>query len=120
MNKHRIGVNPGFLAKHKLALRGLNPANAKAIFSEIDQLPAVDSVSIDEEKQTIKIAYDASHHNIDEIIGIIKEQDVEISDGWWARTRLGWQRQTDQNIKDNSTHVASCCNKVPTNYKTLK
>jgi hypothetical protein len=120
MNKHRIGVNPGFLAKHKLALTGLNAAKAKAIFSEIDNLPTVDAVWMNEEKQTIKIAYDASHHNIDEMIGIIQKHDAEISDGWWMRTKLGWQRQTDQNIKDNSTHIANCCNKMPTNYKTPK
>lgn len=120
MTKHRIGVNPGFVTKHTLALDGLNDVNVKAIFSEIDNLPAVDGVWVNEEKQTVKIAYDASRHDIDEMIGIIQKHDAEISDSWWTKTKLGWQRQTDQNIRDNSTHVASCCNKAPTNYKTLK
>ena len=120
MNKHRTGVNPGFLAKHKLTLTGLNASNAKAIFSEIDNLPVVDRVWMNEGKQTIKIAYDASYHDIDEMIGIIQKHDVEISDSWWMRTKLGWQRQTDQNIKDNSIHEANCCNKMPTNFKALK
>ncbi|NIW09206.1 MAG: hypothetical protein GWN33_00820 [Gammaproteobacteria bacterium] len=120
MNKHRTGVNPGFLAKHKLALSGLNATNVKSISAEIDKLWAVDGVLINEQKQTIKIAYDASHHDIDEMIEIIRKHDAEIDDSWWTRYKLGWQRQTDQNIKDNSMHVASCCNKAPTNYKTPK
>lgn len=120
MNKRRTGVNPGFLARHKLAVRGLNATNVKGISSEIGELWAVDGVWIDEEKQTIKIAYDASHHDIDEMIEIIRKHDAEIDDSWWTRYKLGWQRQTDQNIKDNSTHVPSCCNKAPTNYNTRK
>lgn len=120
MKKHRKGVNPGFLAKHKLALSGLNSSNVKSISAEIDKLWAVDGVLIDEEKQTIKVAYDASHHDIDEMIDIIRKHDAEIDSSRWTRYKLGWQRQTDRNIKDNSTHVASCCNKAPINYKTPK
>ena len=113
MSEHREGVNPGFLTKHKLSLNGVNRAGGEAIVAEIDALPGVDSVLLNEQKQTLKIAYDASHHNIDEMIDIITKHGAALSDSWWSRTRLGWQRLTDQNIKDNSTHVAHCCSKPP-------
>ena len=113
MNEHRLGINPGFLTKHTLNLCGLNKENAKGVLAELDQLPCMDKVALDEEKQILEIYYDASHHNIDEMISVIKKHGVSTKDNWWTRAKLEWQRQMDENIKDNASHEAHCCNKLP-------
>lgn len=113
MSEHRSGINPGFLTKHTLSLRGVNENNAQTLTGELDGLTCVDGVWLDKTKGTLKIAYDASYHNIDEMIAIVEKHGVAIKDSWWSRTRLGWQRQTDENIKDNAKHEAHCCNKMP-------
>jgi hypothetical protein len=64
MSEHRTGINPGFLIKHTISLSGLNESNVAVITTELDHLPYVDSVCIGRDKQTIKIAYDASHHGV--------------------------------------------------------
>ena len=113
MTQHRAGVNEGFLTKHKLKLTDLDKINAKAIQTELDALVAIDSVCIDLDKSTIKIAYDASHHDIDEIIGIIAKHGAGVSADRWNKWKLGWDRQVDQNIKDNAKHEPYCCKKLP-------
>jgi len=113
MTEHRLGINPGFLTKHQLGLVGLEQSNSKKLLTEIDALPWVDRVWLKAEKQTIKIAYEASHHSIDELIAIVEKHGASIKDSWWSQTKLGWQRQTDENIKNNAKHEPHCCNKVP-------
>ncbi|MDF0534671.1 hypothetical protein PY479_10350 [Shewanella sp. A32] len=113
MNEHHSNVNPGFLTTHTLQLSGLNQQNTILIVRELEELPYMDSVTLNEAKQTIKLAYDASHHDIDEMIAIIKKYGAALFNSWWSRTKLGWQRQIDQNIKDNANLEAHCCNKMP-------
>ncbi|MDF1644977.1 MAG: hypothetical protein P1U80_12430 [Pseudomonadales bacterium] len=120
MTEHRLGINPGFMAKHTLTLSGLNQSNKQSIVSEIDQLPCVDDVSLNEDKQTLRVAYDASHHNIDEMIAIVEKHGGVIKDSWWSRTKLGWQRQTDDNIKENAKHEAACCSKMPPGFNNKR
>ena len=120
MTEHREGINPGFLIHHKLALTGLSAANADDIRSELDELPGMDSVSVDTSRQCLKVAYDASHLNIDRIIEVIEQQGAGLRTGWWTRMKLNWQRQTDSNIQENFTHEAHCCSKMPSDYKSLK
>ena len=113
MNEHRLGITPGFLTKHKLSLNGLDDNNAKAIQEELEDLPCVDGVKMNQDKGILKIAYDASHHNIDEMIAIVQKHGATLKDTWWTRVRLSLQRQTDENIKSNASHEVHCCNKVP-------
>lgn len=113
MNQHRTGISPGFLTKHRLVLQGLNDINANAIVAELDQLPCMDSVIINRKKQSIKLHYDASRHHIDEMIAIVIKHGATVKEGWWNHIRLGWQRQIDQNIKENAQHEPHCCNKNP-------
>lgn len=113
MSEHRLGINPGFLTKHKLRLNRLDDNNVKAILEELDGLPCVDGVKMNQSKGILKIAYDASHHNIDEMIAIIQKHGATLKDTWWTRTRLSLQRQTDENIKSNASHEPHCCNKAP-------
>lgn len=120
MTEHREGIDPGFLINHKLALTGLTAGKAQGIYAELNDLPGVNAVSVDESGQSVKISYDASHQDIDRIIEVIEQQGAEVRSDWWNRIKLSWQRQTDRNIKDNFSHEAQCCSKMPTDYKTLK
>ena len=113
MTQHRTGVNEVFLTKHKLKLTDLNQVNANEIQAELDAMVGIDGVWIDLGKSIIKIAYDASHHDIDEMIGVIHKHGAGGSDDWWTQWKLGWDRQTDQNIKDNAKHEPHRCNKLP-------
>lgn len=82
------------------------------MLTEINAQLWVDSVWLNEDKQTLKVAYEAAHHNIDELIVIVEKHGASIKDSWCSRTKLGWQRQTDENIKNNARHEPHCCNKV--------
>ena len=113
MSEHRVGVNPGFLAKHTLNLAGLSTAEGRLLVEELDELPGVDGVWLNEEKGRLKIAYDASKHNIDEVIACINRHGASLKAGWWDRLKLDWQRQTDQNLKDNANYKPHCCSKDP-------
>ncbi|MBD2859866.1 hypothetical protein IB286_12720 [Spongiibacter sp. KMU-158] len=117
MTTHRFGINPGFLAKHKVKLHKLDPTNASKILAEIDELPWIDQVSLNSKNGQLKMVYEASHHNIDEMIAIIEKHGASISNDFWSRIKLGWQRQIDENIKDNAKHEAACCSKIPPGYR---
>lgn len=113
MTEHRLGINPGFLTKHTLNLQGLTPDNRQQLVTELDELLWVDGVSLNEQKHSLTIRYDASHHSIDELIALVRQHGVILKDNWWQRIKLGWQRQTDENIQDNARHEPHCCNKMP-------
>ena len=117
MSNHRAGVNDGFLTEHKLKLLGLNLDNAVAIHSDIDALFGVDKVRLDINKATIDLVYDASRQNIDDLLGIVNQHDVVVSKDWWNQFKLKWDRQTDQNIKNNAKYVPHSCNKMPSNKR---
>lgn len=113
MSKHRPGIHEGFLIKHKLKLEGLVVENVEAIQSEIDALIGVDGVWLDLEKHTIKIAYDGSVRDIDEMLEILLRHGAQVSPDWWNQFKLRRDREADQNIKDNAKHEPHCCNKIP-------
>ena len=113
MTAHRVGVNPGFLTRHRLRLATFDEAEGETLVAEIDKLPGVDAVWLDSNKHTLKVAYDASRHNIDEIITLLRQHGVSLKDSWWSRLKLGWQRQIDDNIAHNARHEPHCCNKPP-------
>jgi hypothetical protein len=120
MSKHRPGVREGFLVTHKLKLDNLSAENAEQIRADIDAMISIDGVWIDLDQSTIKIAYDASHHDIDEMRDIIRRHGAEISPDWWNQWKLSWDRQTDSNVRHNAELEPSCCSKIPSDFKPLK
>ena len=117
MSIHRVGVNEGFLTKHTLKLTGLNADNAETISAGIDALVGVDGVWIDVDKSTLQVAYDASHLDIEALLGLVRQHGADVSQDWWNQFKLSWDRQIDQNIKNNAKHEPHCCNKMPFNRK---
>lgn len=113
MTEHRQGINPGFLTKHTFRLTGVEYANIRELVTELETQPWVDKVWLSNDKQSLKIAYEASLHSIDELIAIIEKHGALIRENWWSSLKIGWQRQTDENIRNNARHQPHCCNKVP-------
>jgi hypothetical protein len=113
MKTHRAGINEGFLVKHRLKLTGLTSENAKAILSELDCLSGVDRIMLDPGKGSIEITYDGSQLNIDEVIGIVHRHGVRAGTSWWNRMKLGFDRQIDQNVRDNAGYRPTCCSNGP-------
>ena len=72
MSEHRSGINPGFVTRHTLSLYGLDKHNAPLIVHDIGDLPYIDRVKLIEAKQMLTVAYDASHHSIDDMIAIVE------------------------------------------------
>lgn len=82
---HRPGVREGFLVKRNLKLSGVNEANAAAMEAELDGLLGVDEVSIDQEQQQLRIAYDACNLQIDGVEEVVRAHQGDIANGWWTR-----------------------------------
>ncbi|WP_221798610.1 hypothetical protein [Oceanobacter mangrovi] len=113
MSQYKTAINPGFVVKHRLSLCGLSEQAASQTAEELGAFPWMDKVKLDAPRQVLKLAYDASSHNIDEVIAVVEKHGGSVSEHWWSQLRLGWQRQIDQNIHNNSRHEAHCCNKSP-------
>ena len=60
MKTHRAGIIDGFIVHHRIKLSRVDSEVAESIRAEIDGLPGVDEVRVDEKKKTLWIAYDAS------------------------------------------------------------
>ncbi len=113
MTTHREGVNPGFLTRFSFSLQRVDQSMAQKAADEIGRLPGIDRAWFDANKPRLKVAYDGSVQNVDQIMAILEKHGVVIKSNWWNRLRLSLQRQTDQNIRDNAKHEAHCCNKLP-------
>ena len=111
--KHRPGINDGYLVTRRLKIEGLSAQNKESLTNQIDRLMGVDGVSLFEDKNLLKVAYDGSKLGINELEEIIESQHCHLAQDWWSRWKLGWYRSTDKNIKDNAAYVPHCCNKPP-------
>ena len=107
--EHRLGVSDANLVKRKLKLKPGNSGILYQAIEEIDHLYGIDSISFDERKRMLNMAYDATRLCIDGIENILGKHSIEIDQGWWNRFKKGHYRFVDQNIKDNlSSEPWSC------------
>ena len=113
MDTHKIGINEAFLVKRKLKLSGLREQNLEELTAEIQLIRGIDTVGFDSTRERMQVSYDASVTSIDAILQVLKQHSVEPKKGWWNQYKLGWDRQIDQNVRDNAKHVPHCCSKPP-------
>jgi hypothetical protein len=116
MTTHKPGIKLGFLAKHRLQLVDVSQTTAELIIQELSELPHVDMAKMNPSRTVLSVHYEASHHNIDEVIDLLKKHGVNLKENWWVHFKLAWQRQVDENIRDNSKFEPHCCNKLPRGY----
>ena len=113
MKTHNPEINPGYLVRHSVKLARFDPQQAQPARSALDQLPGMDQVILDPKERVLKLAYDGSQHNIDELLAIAGEHGLKPKKNWWNKVRLGMARNVDQNVWDNAGYHPSCCNKPP-------
>ncbi|HSH49810.1 MAG TPA: cation transporter [Halomonas sp.] len=107
--KHRLGVREVTLVTRKLKLEPSDQQDLQSAIAEIDQLFGLDSVSFDDRKQMLRLAYDALRISIECIEEILTRYSIEISHGWWNRYKRDHYRFVDQNIKDNAAKEPWSC-----------
>jgi hypothetical protein len=112
--RKNLSVHQGYVVKHHLKFDGLIQGDSHKIQMAIEELPGIVSVDFNEEQEIIFLEYDASQLYVDEILVVLREYGIEPKDSWWNRMKLGFGRQTDQNIRDNAGHHPACCSKPPT------
>lgn len=112
--RNSVSIHQGYVVKHHLKFDGLNQGNSDEMQIAIEELPGIVSVDFNEEKGIVSLEYDASQLYVDEILVVLRKFGIEPKNSWWNRLKLGFGRQSDQNIKDNAGHHPVCCSKPPT------
>ncbi|WP_246131692.1 cation transporter [Pistricoccus aurantiacus] len=108
-SEHRLGVKEVNLVTRKLKLEPSDHQDLQQAIEEIDRLYGLDSVSLDDRKRMLHLAYDASRLCIEGIEKILTRHSIEISHGWWNRYKKDHYRFVDQNIKDNAAKEPWSC-----------
>ena len=111
--EHRLGVSEINLVTRHLKLEPNDEVSIRAAVADIDQLYGLDSVTFDEKKWRLDLAYDASRVCLDCVEDILKKHAVEISHDWWTRFKEEHYRFVDQNVKDNANHEPWSCHQSP-------
>lgn len=110
---HRLGVSEINLVTRHLKLEPSDERAIRAAVADIDELYGLDSVSFDERKWRLDLAYDASRICLDCVEDILKKHAIEISHDWWTSFKEEHYRFTDQNVKDNARHEPWSCHQTP-------
>ena len=111
--KHRVGVKEVNLVVRHLKLEGVNETNRDAIIEAIDHTFGIDSVQYDDKTATLHLAYDATNCELDGLEEMFIQFDIDISHDWWTRFKEGYYQFVDENVRNNATHVAWSCHRVP-------
>lgn len=109
MKAQSIETNPGFLVTHNIKVSYTGRHQADSIQSELQSLPGVETAVADSDRNTLKVSYDGSQYNIDQLLEIVRKHGARAGRGWWNSIKLAFARQTDQNVRDNASHHATCC-----------
>ncbi|AJQ97454.1 hypothetical protein [Gynuella sunshinyii] len=109
MTEHRLGVSENYLVKRKLVLDAHTNQDVQPAIAEIDKLYGLDKVDYDTEKCVLKLAYDGTRLDIEQIEAILEVHQITLKKGWWQKRRLKQYRFVDQNIRDNQKREPWCC-----------
>ncbi|WP_299313545.1 cation transporter [uncultured Halomonas sp.] len=112
-SEHRLGVSETNLVRRNLKLEPSDTASLQAAIDEIDRLYGLDSVSFNDNKRMLYLAYDASRICLDCVEEILDKYAIEISHGWWTRFKENHYRFVDQNVKDNAKQEPWSCHQSP-------
>ncbi|MYL24328.1 cation transporter [Halomonas alkaliantarctica] len=107
--EHRLGVSKVNRVTRHLKLDTHDMEAAHAAVADIDTLYGIDSVSFDEAKRKLHLAYDAGRLCLDCVEDILEKHAIEISHDWWTRLKEEHYRFVDQNVKDNAKQEPWSC-----------
>ena len=108
---HRAVVNECCLVIRHLRLDNLDHEKAEAIGQEIDQIMGVDMVSLNDDRATLNVAYDAGKVNIEDVEAIVRKHGADIAQGWWTRFKESWYRFSDDNVRANKEREPWSCHR---------
>lgn len=109
MTVHKLGVNPNRLVKRNLKLAGPVDENGTQIVAELEAIIGVDAAFINTQRRMLTVHYDASRLQLDEVSAVVIDNACQMSNGRWQRTKRGWYRYFDQNIKENANQEPWKC-----------
>lgn len=109
--QHRPGVNEQSLVSRSLSLdtAQVTEEELEQILTELDQLPGIDSVDFQADKQWLQLHYDASHLNFEQIEACLNRHKIDATRGWLNRLKAGYYEFVDENIRANLKHQPHCC-----------
>lgn len=107
--EHRVGVKEANLVVRHLKLQGVTKDNLPLMLTEIDRLFGIDAVSYDDTTETIHLAYDATHCQLEGIEALMQQRGIDISHDWWTRFKEGYYRYVDTNVCENAHHKPWNC-----------
>lgn len=108
-SEHRVGVKEANLVVRHLKLEGVTADNQQQILDEIDVSYGVQSVSFDESAQTLHVAYDATHCELDGIEEILRHCGADIAHDWWTQLKEAHYQFVDDNVRENATRMPWSC-----------
>lgn len=111
--ENRLGVSSANLVTRHLKLEPMEREKLDAAIAEIDKLYGLASVSFDDTKGRLDMAYDATRICLDCIEDVLKKYAIEVSHDWWTHFKEGHYRFIDQNLKDNASREPWSCHKSP-------
>jgi len=76
-------------------------------------LPGIHQVRADHHGGRVKVTYDLSFTQLQEVEHKLTQLGYSPNDGFGARIKRNWVRYTEQNKKDNLAHQGHCCSKPP-------
>ncbi|WP_296933171.1 hypothetical protein [uncultured Marinobacter sp.] len=109
---HKMSNQEAFLQRRTLPIRGLAENQWDDLLGDLNHHPCVD---LAERKPTnaLRIAYDASHWSVDDLLEMVTARGGQLKGGWWTQRKLAWYRFTDDNVRANAQHQPHCCSKMP-------
>lgn len=101
------------VAKVSLRIVDCSKAKAHAFFESWQRRQGIEFLQVEWKKQKVLVHYDALQLSLTDIVGGLKDAQMQLKDGLFCRWRLHLARQVEQNIRDNLNHVPHCCGKAP-------
>ncbi len=111
--EHRVGVREVNLVVRHLKLEKITSENKQNILTEINQTFGIDNVSFDDKSQTLNLAYDATHCNLEGLEEIISKHGANVAHDLWTHFKENYYKYVDENVKDNAQHQPWSCHLNP-------
>ncbi|MCW8891019.1 MAG: hypothetical protein OQL20_10200 [Sedimenticola sp.] len=96
--------------RHWISVPGLrHPADALQLETALEALPGMNRVVTYPEKQKIRVTYDQTQLDYDQITEQLALTGFPTSTGWWSQRKADWFQYLDQTAKENAGAPAPPC-----------
>jgi copper chaperone CopZ len=103
-------INKAFIAKRKVSVPNIHSNQCIDVIHEfLDDLGGIVDVTIDQERKTMRLVYDASQLGFDKIEKQLSLAGYPISSNRWARMKAAMYRFEDENQRNNAHSKGGAC-----------